>query len=146
MIELLFLIMAITVSFVKETERLTASIFTFLTLCFYFINNIVPDNLYYFLAACYDLFMMSVMFFLLTASNQKLTKYLCLACFSSILIQLAGWEIAVTGRNGQIYNYAAIVFYVSIIALFITRTSFYDKLAGNNRYTARFLRDNFRRA
>lgn len=146
MIELLFLLLALSMAFVNEKERLTSAIFTTFTIAFYFINGVIPDDLYYFLAASYDLFMMLVMYLFLSSHNQKMTKYLCMACFISIIIQLAGWRLYVMQGNGHLYNYAAIVFYLCIIALFISRKRINDKFAGNNDNHHRFLRDNLHRA
>lgn len=146
MIELLFLLLSLSMVFVNENERLTSAIFTVLTLMFYFINSAIPDNLYYILSASYDLMMMLVMYLMSNATNQKLTKYLCIACFISIGIQLLGWNIYVIHGNGQIYTYMAIVFYICIIALFISRTRLNGKFARGSVHHSRFLRDNFHRA
>lgn len=146
MIEFLFLLLALSMAFVNEKERLTSAIFTVFTLSFYFINEVIPDNSYYILAASYDLFMMFVMWLFLNSENQKMTKYLCISCFCSILIQLIGWRLYVMHGNGHIYNYMAILFYICVILLFISRTRLNDKFAGNNDHHHRFLRDNFRRA
>jgi len=146
MIELLFVLLALSSAFVNENERLTASVFTFFTLCFYFVNMMLPDNIYYISAAGYDLLMMGVMYLLSGAENNKLTKYLGLSCMISIVIQLVGWRLYVIAGNGQIYDYMAIVFYVCIIILFLTRTKLNARFAGDHSYNSRFLRDHFRSA
>lgn len=146
MIELLFLCLALSAAFVNESERLIAAIFTLMTLMFYFINLIIPDHVYYILSAGYDLLMMCVMYFFIGAGNQKLTKYLCASCVVSMFIQLIGWKIYVLQGNGHIYDYMAILFYVLIIALFLTRTKLNARFAGDTYHTSRFLRDHFRRA
>ena len=146
MIEFLFCLLAISSAFVNENERLTASVFTLFTLSFYFFNMILPDNIYYISAAGYDLLMMAIMYLLSGAENNRLTKYLCLSCMISIVIQLIGWRLYVMAGNGHIYDYMAIVFYVCIIILFLTRTKLNARFAGDNIYNSRFLRDHFRSA
>jgi len=106
----------------------------------------LPDNIYYVSAAGYDLLMMGVMYLLSGAENNKLTKYLGLSCMISIVIQLVGWRLYVIAGNGQIYDYMAIVFYVCIIILFLTRTKLNARFAGDHSYNSRFLRDHFRSA
>lgn len=146
MIEFLFVLLALSSAFVNENERLTASVFTLFTLSFYFLNMILPDNIYYISAAGYDLLMMSIMYLLSGAENNKLTKYLGFSCMISIVIQLIGWRLYVIAGNGQIYDYMAIVFYVCIIILFLTRTKLNARFAGDHSYNPRFLRDHFRSA
>lgn len=146
MIEFLFCLLAISSAFVNENERLTASVFTLFTLSFYFFNMILPDNIYYISAAGYDLMMMLVMYLLSGVENNKLTKYLSLSCMISIVIQLIGWRLYVIGGNGLMYDYLAIIFYIAIIILFLTRTRLNARFAGDHSNNPRFLRDHFRSA
>jgi len=144
MIELLLLLLSLSMVLVNESERLTSAIFTVLTIVFYSINYIIPDNLYYVLAALYDLMMMGVMYLLSNSTNQKLTKYICFACFASILINVFGWKIYITNGQSSLYNNAAILFYVCIIILFMSRSNLNAKFARDSNHHFRFLRDNFR--
>lgn len=146
MIEFLFCLLALSSAFVNENERLTASVFTLFTLSFYFFNMILPDNIYYISAACYDLMMMLVMYLLSGVENNKLTKYLSLSCMISIVIQLIGWRLYVIGGNGLMYDILAIIFYIAIIILFLTRTKLNARFAGDHSHNSRFLRDHFRSA
>lgn len=146
MIEFLFCLLAISSAFVNENERLTASVFTLFTLSFYFFNMILPDNIYYISAAGYDLMMMLVMYLISGVENNKLTKYLSLSCMISIVIQLVGWRLYVIGGNGLMYDYLAIIFYIAIIILFLTRTRLNARFAGDHSNNPRFLRDHFRSA
>lgn len=146
MIEILFCLLAISSAFVNENERLTASVFTLFTLSFYFFNMILPDNIYYISAAGYDLMMMLVMYLLSGVENNKLTKYLSLSCMISIVIQLVGWRLYVIGGNGLMYDILAMIFYIAVIILFLTRTKLNARFAGDSNNTSRFLRDHFRSA
>ena len=142
MIESVLLSLALTAAVVRGAERLTASIFSLLTLTFYFINEIIPDDVYYIASALYDIFIMLVMSLIYFSTFQRLAKILSLIGFVSVIIQMIGMRIYMTGGSGEIYDNAGILFYIAIIALFLWRGL---SRGERNNYSGVFA-DNFRSA
>ena len=146
MIEILFLFLAIAMSQVNKSERMSAAIFTLMTLSFYFVDMILPDRIYYIVAAGVDILIMSMLYLYYTNSGDKMSVVLCFACLLSVVIQFYGWCVYKTGGAPQIYNYLAIMFYVCVIILFISRIRPNERAARNSGNVTRFFRDNSYRA
>jgi hypothetical protein len=130
MIEILFLFLPLAMLRVRDGDRLVAAAFTAATLIFYAINLALPDWIYYLAAAAYDLAMIVLILFLQNRSNTKIAKVLSSLCFASIVIQFIGFGICVTHGNGAIYDKAAIMFYVIVIAIFLAWNKLDGILAG----------------
>lgn len=130
MIEILFLFLPLAMLRVRDGDRLIAACFTVATLAFYLINLSLPDWAYYLFAAAYDLGMIAAMLFMQSAGNARIVKVLSSLCFASIVIQFIGYAICVTNGNGAIYDAAAIIFYVVVIAVFLTWNKLNGLLAG----------------
>ena len=126
MIEILFIFLPLAMLRVKDGDRVAAIAFTIPTLIFYFINLAIPDWLYYLIAAFYDALIIAILLFSQSKRNTRLVKVLSSMCFVAIVVQFIGFGICVTGGNGSIYNAAAIMFYVIVIAIFLT----WNKLDG----------------
>lgn len=130
MIEILFLFLPLAMLRVRDGDRLVAAAFTAATLVFYAINLALPDWIYYLASAAYDLAMIAAMLFMQSAGNARIVKVLSSLCFASIVIQFIGFGICVTHGNGAIYDTAAIIFYVIVIAIFLTWNKLDGILAG----------------
>lgn len=133
MIEVILLSLPLSAAIVRGAERLTASIFSLLTLSFYFLNKLIPDEVYYLVSASYDIFIMLIMSLIYFATFQRLAKILSLMGLASIIIQMIGMRIYVMGGNGAIYDNAGLLFYTVIVALFIWRWIGRGKRDGNSR-------------
>lgn len=130
MVEILFLFLPLAMLRVRDGDRLIAAVFTLATLAFYLINFSLPDKIYYLAAAAYDLGMIAAMLFMQSRGNTRIVKVLSLLCLASIVIQFIGFGICVTQGNGLIYDRAAIIFYVIVIAIFLTWNKLDGLLAG----------------
>lgn len=131
MIEALYLFLPLAMLRVRDGDRLIAAAFTVATVIFYFINFALPDWLYYLAAAAYDAMIIGLLLYLQSRKNTRIVKVLSSMCFASIVIQFIGFGICVTHGNGVIYDKAAIMFYVIVIAIFLT----WNKMDGIlNRY------------
>ena len=126
MIEVLYAFLPLAMLRVKDGDRVIAIIFTLFTLIFYGINMVLPDWAYYLFAAAYDAAIIAAILFMQNRSNTRIAKVLSSMCFASIVIQFIGFGICVTHGNGLIYDAAAIMFYVVVIAIFLT----WNKLDG----------------
>lgn len=126
MIEALFVFLALAMLRVKDGDRLAASVFTMVTIGFYYVDMVLPDWAYYITAAAVDLGIIAALLFLQRSTNARLVKVLSMACLASIGIQIIGYAVCVTHGNGAIYDNAAIMFYVVVIGIFLT----WNKLDG----------------
>ena len=133
MIEVILLSLPLSAAIVRGAERLTASIFSLLTLSFYFLNKLIPDEVYYLVSASYDIFIMLIMSLIYFSTFQRLAKILSLMGLASIIIQMIGMRIYVMGGNSAIYDNAGLLFYTVIVALFIWRGIGRGKRDGNFR-------------
>lgn len=120
MIEILYCFLPLAMLRVRDGDRLIAAIFTLSTLAFYFINFTLPDASYYLVAAAFDAAMIGAILHFQNKSNTRISKVLASMCFASIVVQFIGFGICVRGGNGAIYDNAAIMFYVIVIAIFLT--------------------------
>lgn len=126
MIEILYVFLPLAMLCVKDGDRLIAAAFTVPTIAFYWVNLHLPDGIYYIVAAAYDLGIIALLLYLQNKSNTRLVKVLSTLCLASIVIQFIGYQICVTRSNGAFYDNAAIMFYVIVIAIFLT----WNKLDG----------------
>lgn len=126
MIEILYCFLPLAMLRVRDGDRLIAAIFTLATLAFYFINFALPDASYYLVAAAFDAGIIGAILYFQNNSNTRIAKVLASMCFASIVVQFIGFGVCVTGGNGAIYDNAAIMFYVIVIAIFLA----WNKLDG----------------
>lgn len=114
---------------VKDGDRVIAAAFTLITISFYFVDKVLPDWAYYIVASCFDLAIIAAILCLQKRSNARIAKVMASICGASILLQFVGYYLYVTAGNSSIYDNAAIMFYVIVIAIFMTWNKLDGKLA-----------------
>lgn len=131
MIEILLCFLPLAMLRVRDGDRLVAAVFCAATLLFVAVNYVLPDWIYYIAAAVTDVVIAAAIFAIMTPQNARIAKLLGLLCIASSGLQFVGFVLDVILGNGQIYNTLAIIYYMIIIAIFVTWNKLDGVLAGH---------------
>jgi len=138
MIELILLFLAISASFVNKDERFPALIFSFVDCFFYFAGADIEGAKGYIATGLFDAFTALVLYVTFLHTRDRLSIILLGASILSVLINIYGFAAYESYSEPYVYDSLFELYYLVIIALFITRIKPYVRIR-DSRGGARIL-------